>query len=125
MELMKLTVGKMAEWKQMAVKGMSSTKNWGGQLTEEVLEWFSYPRASAHPRCEVSSQWVPNRPILSLRSCSTEASPMVEKLYCAKSGLTCSIVANLPKCLSLVVHKFCTADKEHCEQGYGQVCANL
>ena len=95
---MKLTVGKMAEWKQMAVTVLlpycpeqvpmdahsSSTKNWGGQLTEEVLELFSYPRASAHPRCEVSSQWVPNRPILSLRSCSTEASPMVEKLYCAK-----------------------------------------
>ena len=28
--------------------------------TEEVLEWFNYPPARAHPGCEVSCQEVPN-----------------------------------------------------------------
>ena len=40
-----------------------------------------------------------------------------------ESKPTCGLIANLPKCLSLVVHKFCTADEERCEKGYGWVSA--
>ena len=39
----------------------SSTKNWGWVVyTEKVLEWFNYPRARAHPGCELICQGVPN-----------------------------------------------------------------
>ena len=47
--------------------------------TEEVLEWFKYPCTSAHPRCKVSCQEVPNQLTLSLCLCFVEASPKVEK----------------------------------------------
>ena len=39
-----------------------------------------------------------------------------------ESGLTCSLVANLPKRSSLVLHEFRTTGEECCEQGYIQVC---
>ena len=35
---------------------------------------------------------------------------------------TCDLVAKLPQCWSLAVHKFCAASEECCEQGYGSVC---
>ena len=50
-----------------------------GGYTEEVLEWFNYSRASAHPGCEVSCQGVPNQPASSLRLCFVEVSLTVEK----------------------------------------------
>ena len=31
-----------------------------GGCTEEVLKWFNYPHARAHPRCKVGCQGVPN-----------------------------------------------------------------
>ena len=55
-----------------------------GGYTEEVLEWFDYPRVSSRPGCEVSCQGVPNRPASSLHSCFIEASLMLEKAYCAR-----------------------------------------
>lgn len=47
----------------------SNTKNRGWALgMEEVVEWFNYPRASVHPRCEVSCQgvstWIVALPVL-------------------------------------------------------------
>ena len=50
-----------------------------GGYTEEVVEWFNYPRTSAHLGCEVSCQGVPTQPASSLRLCFVEASPTVEK----------------------------------------------
>ena len=40
-----------------------------------------------------------------------------------ESGLTRSIVIKLPQHSSLAVREFRAASNEHCEQGYGQVCA--
>ena len=48
-----------------------------GGYTEKVLEWFNYPRARAHPGCEVSCQGV----YCIVTSCFVEASPIVEKAY--------------------------------------------
>ena len=58
----------------------------GGCYMEEVLEWFDYPRASAHQRYKVSCQGVPNWPAAwsSLCPCFIKASPIVEKAVCAR-----------------------------------------
>ena len=46
-----------------------------------------------------------------------------ESCIVLESQPTCSLVATIPKRLSLVVHEFCTAGEERWKQGYGQVCA--
>ena len=51
----------------------------GCGYTEEVLKWFNYPHARAHPGCEVSCQGVPNQLASFLHSYFIEASPTVEK----------------------------------------------
>ena len=95
-----------------------------GSYTEEVLEWFDYPRASTNPGYEVSCQGVPNRPAMAAllhRLCFVEASLTVEKaVYVLESGPTHSLVAKLPQHSSLVVREFCAAGEEYCEQGYGR-----
>ena len=86
-----------------------------GGYTEEVLERSNYPRASAHPA----------------RVYQIVASPVLcrgqpdcgESCIVLESGPTRSLVANFPKCSSLVVCKFRTAGEERCERGYGRVCA--
>ena len=97
-----------------------------GVYTEEVLEWFNCPHASAHPGCEVSCQDVPNQPASRLRPCFVEASPMVEKaVSCRKAD---RLVASLPSFHSVHPLQYCkfhAASEERCEQGYGQVFAKL
>ena len=98
----------------------------GGYMKNE-LKWFNYPRARAHPGCEVSCQGVPNRLASSLFLCFVEASPTVEKaVSCYKAD---QLVASLPSFRSIwllfAVREFRAAGKEHCEQGHGRVCANL
>ena len=65
-----------------------------GGCTEEVLKWFNYPPAKAHPRCEVSCQGVPNRLASLLRLCFIETSPTVEEAAtCYKVD---RLIASLP-----------------------------
>ena len=65
-----------------------------GGYTEKELQWFNYPRARAHPGCEVSCQRVPNRLASSLRPCFVKASPKIEKaVSCYKAD---RLVAPLP-----------------------------
>ena len=86
---------------------------------EEVLEWFNHPHASAHPRCAVTYQGLPNRPALSLRPCFVKASAMVEKVtIMLESKLTRSLVAN--NC-HLQYENFV----QHCKQGYGWLYVKL
>ena len=89
-----------------------------GCYTEEVLEWFDYPRASTHFGWKVSCLGLPNRPASSLHHASSRRSCIV-----LESGPTCTLIANLPKCLSLLLREFLTAGVEHCEQDYGRVLA--
>ena len=92
-------------------------KVWVGGYMEKVLEWFNYPRARAHPGCEVNCQGVPHRGFV-------KASPTVEKaVLCYKAD---RLVASLPSFhsvqLSLAVCKFHAAGKECCERGHGRGC---
>ena len=42
--------------------------------------------------------------------------------HCARRQTNlCDLVAKLPQCLFLAVHKFCAASEECCEQSYGSV----
>ena len=98
----------------------------GGSM-KEVLKWFNYPPARAHPGCEVSCQGVPNQLVLSLWPCFVKASPTVEEaVMCYKAN---QLVGSLPIFrsiqLSFAVREFHAAGEEHCERGHEQVCANL
>ena len=91
--------------------------------TEEVLKWFNYLPARAHPRCEVSLGEL-NRFASSLRQCFVEASPTVEKAeLCYKAD---QLLASLPSFhsiqSSLAVREFHSAGKECSERDHGQVC---
>ena len=98
-----------------------------GVCTEEVLKWFDYPPARAHPDVKVIYQVALNWLASSLRPCFVEARPTVEK------AVTCYevdwLVTSLPsfRCVqsSLSVCEFCAAEEERCERSHGQVCANL
>ena len=97
-----------------------------GSCTEEVLEWFNYSHASAHPGCEVSCQGIPNRPASSLCSCFVEASPTMEKAVVAlESRPTRSLVNRPPQCSLLAVREFCAVSEERCKRGYRRTCAKL
>ena len=128
-----LPIGKFVSYtvlSQASAHGRSQLKRQKlrvGGYTKKELKWFNYPRARAHPNVKVSCQTVPNRLALSLFSCFVEASPTVEKaISCYKAD---QLVASLPSFSSVqllfAVREFRAAGKEHCEQGHGQVCANL
>ena len=86
-----------------------------GSCTEEVLEWFNYPHASAHPGWKVSCQGIPNWPASSLTLCFIKASPTVEKaVILLESGPTRNLIAKFPQRSSLAVREFCAASEEHC-----------
>ena len=93
--------------------------------TEEVLEWFKYPCTSAHPRCKVSCQEVPNQLTLSLCLCFVEASPKVEKAVSCYKADWPSLVAKFPQRLSLAVSEFWAAGEKCCERGHRRVCVYL
>ena len=95
-----------------------------GSCTEEVVEWFNYPRASAHHRCEVSCQGV-STCIIALSVLRQGQPNGEESCIVPESGSNCSLVAKVLQHSSLAVPKFCAASEKHCEQGYRQVCANL
>ena len=77
---------------------------------------------STHPRCKVSCQGV-STCIIALPVLHQGQPDGGESCIVLESRLTLSLVANLPKCLLLVVHEFRTAGEERCEQGYEWVCA--
>ena len=62
-----------------------------GGYTENVLKWFDYPHARAHPGCKVSCHGTAS----SVRPRFVEASPTVEKaVSCYKAD---RLVASLPQ----------------------------
>ena len=110
---------------QASVHGHSQLKHQKlgvGSYTEDVLEWFNYPHASTHPRCEVSCQGVSNRPVSSpmLRWSQPDGG---ENCIVLESAPTHSLIANLLKHSSLVVCEFRTAGEERCKQGCTWLCA--
>ena len=93
---------------------------------EEVLKSTNYPRARAHPGCEVSCHGTKST-CMSVPSCFVEASLTVEKaILCYKAD---RLVASLPSFhsiqLSSAEYEFHATGEERCERGHGQVCANL
>ena len=88
-----------------------------------MLEWFNYPSASTHPRCEVSCQRVWNKQASSLCLCFVEARTMAECCIALESVLTNSLVSKLLHCLLLALCEFHTTSEEHCKQHNRWVCA--
>ena len=93
---------------------------------EEVLKWFNYPHAKAHPRCKVSCQGVLNRLASLLYPCFVKASLTGEKaVLCYTAD---RLVASLPSFHSiqylLAVREFHAAGKEHCNKATDG-CVNL
>ena len=92
-----------------------------GNCLEEVLKWFKYLCARAHPKCKVSCCGVLNR--LALLRCLCFIRLMVEKLYCAaKQTNSASLPSFRNIQSSLAVSKFLAAGEE---QSHRWVCANL
>ena len=67
----------------------------GCGYTEEVLKWFNYPHARAHPGCEVSCHRVPNRLASSLHPGQPDSG---ESWIVLQSGPTPSHVAKFLHC---------------------------
>ena len=106
----------------MGTRSSKCQKLMVGSCTEEVLKWFNYLLARAHPRCEVSwGYWI------DLHHRFVEASPTVEKaVTCYKAD---RLVASFPSFhsiqSSLAVREFHSAGEECSERDHGQVCVNL
>ena len=98
-----------------------------GGCTEEVLKWFNYPCARAHPSCEVSCQGIPNQLASSLCPGFVEASQTVEKaVMCYKADWVVASLSSFHRVQSLfAVHKFCATWEERCEQGHRWVCGTF
>ena len=95
-------------------------------LTEEVLEWFNNPHASAHPRCEVICQVLPNHCAILLHPCFVEASLRVEKtVSCLKAGRPTALLLSFRDIVT------CSMQISYCKQGTLRtrlrtgVCENL
>jgi len=92
-----------------------------GGYTKNSLKWFNYPRARAHPGCEVSCMGL-NGLASSVRPWFVKASPTVEKaVSCYKANrLIASLLSFRSVQSSLAVCEFRAAGEECYKQGYGQ-----
>ena len=95
-----------------------------GSYTEVVLEWFNYPHARAQPRCEVNCQGVPHHRFV-LHWGQPDSGESCIMLQSWPTRTIASFASFCSNQLSLAVHKFRVAGKEHCERGHGRVCANV
>ena len=105
----------------------SSTKIWGRAVTQrKCLNGSTIPEQGPTLDAKLAAMG-PNRLASLVRLCFVEASPTVEKaVWCYKADqLVASLLSFCSVQLSPAVHKFPAAREEHCEPGYGQVCANL
>ena len=73
---------------------------------EEVLEWFNYPHASAHPQSKVTH--IVTLPVLSQK----RPAQRWRKLIVLEKKQTCSLVAKFLQCLLLTVHEICGVHEE-------------
>ena len=70
-----------------------------GGYTENVLKWFNYLRARAHPRCKVGSHGAESTFIVGSSVLRRGQPDSGEGSIVLQSGLTCSLVAKFPQCL--------------------------
>ena len=70
----------------------------GGQLHEELLKWFNYPRARAHPGCKVGSHGAKSTFIVGSSVLRRGQPDSGEGSIVLQSRLTCSLIAKFPQC---------------------------
>ena len=75
-----------------------------GSCTEEVLEWFNNPHASAHHGCKVSCQGTELTSIIASPVLRWGQSDSGESCVVLENGLTLSLIAKLPQHSSFAVH---------------------
>ena len=97
-----------------------------GGYTENVLKWFSYPRASAHPGCEVGSHGAESACIIGSSMLRRGQPDSGEGCIMLQSGPTLASLLSICSIQSLpAVRKFRAVREERCEPSHGQVCVNL
>lgn len=92
----------------------------------DEVEWFSYPRTSAHPRCKVSYQATELTFISLLYPCFVEASTMVKKsISCQKVDQPIASLLSFCNVRHMQYTNFLLQVTDRCEQGYEWECVKL